>query len=81
MAISKIFFEKNKNVVSAINNCLKAIEEAGLTSQEAQRIPEYLECAIKHENSRQLKATGFCAPELVFCEGENGFTLPNRWAK
>lgn len=79
MAFNRIFAEKNKQVIEAVNGCLKAIEEAGITSQDAQRIPDYLEYAIGYENARQLKANQFKAPELVYCVKENGFQSFNKW--
>lgn len=80
MAVNGIFAESNTQVITAINGCLKAIEEAGITSQEAQSIPDYLEYAIGYENAQQLKATRFKAPELVCGVKENGFKSFNRWA-
>lgn len=80
MALNKIFTENNTQVIAAINGCLKAIEDSGITSQEAQRIPEYLEYAIGYENARQLKAVRFKAPELVYGVKENGFKSFNRLA-
>lgn len=80
MALNKISTENNTQVIAAINGCLKAIEEAGITSRDAQRIPEYLEYAIGYENGRQLKAVRFKAPELIYGVKENGFKSFNKWA-
>lgn len=46
---------------AALNGCLKAIEAAGLTSEEAQTIPAQLEKAVAFESVRQLHASTFKA--------------------
>lgn len=46
---------------AALNGCLKAIEAASLTSEEAQTIPAQLEKAVAFESVRQLHASTFKA--------------------
>lgn len=46
---------------AALNGCLKAIEAAGLTSEEAQTIPAQLEKAVAFESAQQLHSAAFKA--------------------
>ena len=46
---------------AALNGCLKAIESAGLTSEEAKTIPAQLEKAVAFESARQLHSAAFKA--------------------
>nr|DAG42472.1 MAG TPA: hypothetical protein [Bacteriophage sp.] len=56
--------EYEKRNFAAVNGCLKAIEAAGLTSAEAQSIPEQLEQAVAFENVQQLHVAAFKAFEI-----------------
>lgn len=56
--------EYRKRNFAAVNGCLKAIEAAGLTSAEAQSIPEQLEQAVAFENVQQLHGAAFKAFEI-----------------
>ena len=56
--------EYRKRNFAAVNGCLKAIEAAGLTSAEAQSIPEQLEQAVALENVQQLHGAAFKAFEM-----------------
>lgn len=49
---------------AALNGCLKAIEAAGLTSEEAQTIPAQLEKAVAFASVRQLHSATFKAFEI-----------------
>lgn len=49
---------------AALNGCLKAIEAAGLTSEEAQTIPVQLEKAVAFASVRQLHSATFKAFEI-----------------
>lgn len=49
---------------AALNGCLKAIEAAGLTSEEAQTIPAQLEKAVAFESAQQLHSAAFKAFEI-----------------
>lgn len=49
---------------AALNGCLKAIEAAGLTSEEAQTIPAQLEKAVAFESVQQLHNAAFKAFEI-----------------
>lgn len=49
---------------AALNGCLKAIEAAGLTSEEAQTIPAQLEKAVAFESVQQLHSAAFKAFEI-----------------
>lgn len=49
---------------AALNGCLKAIEAAGLTLEEAQTIPAQLEKAVAFASVRQLHSTTFKAFEI-----------------
>lgn len=49
---------------AALNGCLKAIEAASLTSEEAQTIPAQLEKAVAFESVRQLHSAAFKAFEI-----------------
>lgn len=49
---------------AALNGCLKAIEAAGLTSEEAQTIPAQLEKAVAFESVQQLHSAAFNAFEI-----------------
>lgn len=54
---------RNRNY-AALNGCLKAIEAAGLTSEEAQAIPAQLEKAVAFESAQQLHGAAFKAFEI-----------------
>lgn len=49
---------------AALNGCLKAIEAASLTSEEAQTIPAQLEKAVAFESVQQLHRAAFKAFEI-----------------
>lgn len=49
---------------AALNGCLKAIEAASLTSEEAQTIPAQLEKAVAFESVQQLHSAAFKAFEI-----------------
>lgn len=49
---------------AALNGCLKAIEAASLTSEEAQTIPTQLEKAVAFESVQQLHSAAFKAFEI-----------------
>lgn len=49
---------------AALNGCLKAIEAAGLTSEEAKAIPAQLEKAVAFESAQQLHSAAFKAFEI-----------------
>ena len=51
-------------ICAALNRCLKAIEAAGLTSEEAQTIPAQLEKAVAFASVRQLHSATFKAFEI-----------------
>lgn len=59
---------------AALNGCLKVIEAAGLTSEEAKTIPAQLEKAVAFESAQQLHKARFTAFKISRePDGEGGW--------
>lgn len=71
---------KEERIANAVDLCMKAIADAGISGDEAVIIPKCLEMAIERSNSYALDGAAF-QPKLINWEeqekDESGFSKPD----